>query len=138
MDLLAPDVTRIAPEGSEPAKDRAPDELASGTPEPLRTELIDLLGEDRVLTRVIDLVRYASDASPYRLLPRAVLMARDAEDVAKVLDYGRRSGTPVTFRAGGTSLNGQSRAMGSWSTSAGTGAGRRCSTAALASVSARG
>jgi D-lactate dehydrogenase len=112
VDLLAPDVTRIAPEGSEPAKDRAPDELASGTPEPLRSELIDLLGEDRVLSRVIDLVRYASDASPYRLLPKAVLMARDADDVGKVLAYGRRSGVPVTFRAGGTSLNGQSQSDG--------------------------
>src|SRR5215218_1704171 len=96
MDLLAPDVTRIAPEGSEASKDRAPDELASGTPEPLRSELIGLLGEDRVLTRAIDLVRYASDAS----------------DVGKVLAYGRSKGVPVTFRAGGTSLNGQSQSDG--------------------------
>src|SRR5436190_2097160 len=112
MDLLAPDVHRIAPEGNEPAKDRAPDELASGTPEPLRRELTGLLGADRVLTRVIDLVRYASDASPYRLLPKAVVMARDAEDIGKILDYGRRSGAAVTFRAGGTSLNGQSQTDG--------------------------
>src|SRR5215218_10529946 len=112
MDLLAPDVTRIAPEGNEPAKDAAPDELASGTPEPLRSELIELLGEDRVLTRVIDLIRYASDASPYRMLPKAVVMSRDAEDISKVLSYGRRTGTPVTFRAGGTSLNGQSQSDG--------------------------
>jgi D-lactate dehydrogenase len=112
MELLAPDVHRIAPEGTEPSGDRAPDELASGTPEPLRGELIALLGEDRVLTRVIDLIRYASDASPYRLLPSAVVMARDADDVAKVLAYGRRSGIPVTFRAGGTSLNGQSQSDG--------------------------
>jgi D-lactate dehydrogenase len=112
MELLAPDVSRIAPEGSEPANDRAPDELASGTPEPLRSELIDLLGSDRVLTRVIDLVRYASDASPYRLLPKAVVMAKDANDVSKVLAYARRTGTPVTFRAGGTSLNGQSQSDG--------------------------
>src|SRR5215204_6978114 len=112
VDLLAPDVHRIAPKGSEASKDRAPDELASGTPEPLRSELIRLLGEDRVLTRVIDLVRYASDASPYRLLPRAVVMARDAEDVSKVLAYGRRTGVPATFRAGGTSLNGQSQTDG--------------------------
>src|SRR5882724_1587339 len=105
MDLLAPDVTRIAPEESEAATDRVPDELASGTPEPLRSELIDLLGPDRVLTRVIDLVRYASDASPYRLLPKAVVMARDAGDISKVLSYGRSKGVPVTFRAGGTSLN---------------------------------
>jgi D-lactate dehydrogenase len=112
MELLAPDTRRIAPEGGEPAKDRAPDELASGTPEPLRSELIGLLGGDRVLTRVIDLIGYASDASPYRLLPRAVVMARDAGDVGKVLAYGRRSGVPVTFRAGGTSLNGQSQSDG--------------------------
>src|SRR5215211_4485194 len=112
MDLLAPDVTRIAPEGSEASKDRAPDELASGTPEPLRSELIELLGSDRVLTRVIDLVRYASDASPYRLLPKAVVMARDANDVGKVLAHGRSKGVPVTFRAGGTSLNGQSQSDG--------------------------
>jgi D-lactate dehydrogenase len=112
MELLAPDVRRIAPEGNEPSEDRAPDELASGTPEPLRGELIELLGEEGVLTRVIDLIRYASDASPYRLLPKAVVMARDADDVAKMLAYGRRTGTPVTFRAGGTSLNGQSQTDG--------------------------
>jgi D-lactate dehydrogenase len=112
MDLLAPDVQRIAPEGTEPSKDRAPDELASGTPEPLRSELTGLLGENRVLTRVIDLIRYASDASPYRLLPKAVVMAGDAEDISKVLAYGRESGVPVTFRAGGTSLNGQSQSDG--------------------------
>src|SRR5829696_9897054 len=109
MDLLAPDADRIAPEESEPAKDRAPDELASGTPEPLRSELIGLLGEDRVLTRVIDLVRYASDASPYRLLPKAIVMARDAEEISNVLAYARENDVPVTFRAGGTSLNGQSQ-----------------------------
>jgi D-lactate dehydrogenase len=112
MELLAPDVSRIAPEGSGAAKDRVPDELASGTPEPLRSELVGLLGEDHVLTRVIDLVRYASDASPYRLLPKAVVMARDAGDVAKVLDYSRASKVPVTFRAGGTSLNGQAQSGG--------------------------
>ncbi len=112
MELLAPDVHRIAPERGEPSEDRAPDELASGTPEPLRRDLTGLLGADRVLTRVIDLIRYASDASPYRLLPKAVVMARDASDVAKVFDYGRRAGVPVTFRAGGTSLNGQSQSDG--------------------------
>ena len=112
MELLAPDVHRIAPEGGEPSADRAPDELASGTPEPLRRDLTRLLGADRLLTRAIDLIRYASDASPYRLLPKAVVMARDAADVAKVLDYGRRGGVPVTFRAGGTSLNGQSQSDG--------------------------
>ena len=39
-------------------------------------------------------------------------MARDAGDVAKVLAYGRGSGIPVVFRAGGTSLNGQGQSDG--------------------------
>jgi D-lactate dehydrogenase len=94
------------------APDRAPDSLAGGAAQPLRGELEALLGADRVLGRASDIVRYASDASPYRLLPKAVVMARDATDVAKILDYGRRSGTPVVFRAGGTSINGQGQSDG--------------------------
>ena len=39
-------------------------------------------------------------------------MAHDADDVAKVLAYGRDAGIPVTFRAGGTSLNGQGQSDG--------------------------
>ncbi|HEY5816440.1 MAG TPA: FAD-binding and (Fe-S)-binding domain-containing protein [Solirubrobacterales bacterium] len=94
------------------APDRAPDSLAGGTAQPLRGELEALLGADRVLGRASDIVRYASDASPYRLLPRAVVMARDADDVAKTLAYGRENGVPVVFRAGGTSLNGQGQGDG--------------------------
>ncbi len=109
MGLLERD---LAPPASEPAPDRAPDELAAGTPQPLRGDLGALLGADRVLSRASDIVRYASDASPYRLLPQAVVMAHDAGDVSKVLEYGRSSGTPVVFRAGGTSLNGQGQSDG--------------------------
>ena len=94
------------------APDRVPDELAAGSPAGLRTDLERLLGEDRVLGRVSDLVRYASDASPYRLIPKAVVMARDAGDVGRVLSYGREQGVPVTLRAGGTSLNGQAQGDG--------------------------
>ncbi len=112
MALLERDLSTIAPRTAEPAADRAPDELAGGTPQPLRAELERLLGADRVLGRVSDIVRYASDASPYRLFPRAVVMAHDADDVAKVLAYGREHGVPVVFRAGGTSLNGQGQGDG--------------------------
>ena len=112
MALLQPDVTRIAPEPGAPAPDRMPDSLAGGTPEPLRSDLIGLLGEERVLARASDLVRYASDASPYRLIPRSVVMAHDTDDVLKVMGYARRTGVPVTFRAAGTSLNGQAQGDG--------------------------
>jgi D-lactate dehydrogenase len=112
MSLLERSPQSLAPQVSEPAPDRAPDALAAGTAEPLRGELEALLGPDRVLSSVGDLVRYASDASPYRLFPQVVVMARDAGDVAKVLAYGRAKGIPVTFRAGGTSLNGQGQSDG--------------------------
>lgn len=97
---------------SAPADDRLPDALAGGTPAPLRAKLEEMLGSERVLSRAIDLVRYASDASPYRLIPQAVVMAHDAVDVAKVLAFGRREGIPVTLRSGGTSLNGQGQTDG--------------------------
>jgi D-lactate dehydrogenase len=84
--LLAPDPRRIAdPPAQAPADDRVPDAVAGGTPEPLRADLVALLGE-RVLHRTSDLVAYASDASPYRLIPKAAVMAHDAEDVRRVLD----------------------------------------------------
>ncbi len=110
--LLAPDTGRIGrPEGG-PTDDRAPDTLAAGTPEPLRSELISTLGEDRVLTRPIDLIRYASDASPYRRFPRAIVVARDVSDIANVLAFARSANLPVTFRGAGTSLNGQAQTDG--------------------------
>jgi D-lactate dehydrogenase len=104
--------TRVLPPPSQPVADRAPDSLAAGVAQPLRGELEALLGADRVLSRPSDLIAYASDASPYRLFPRAVVAARDADDVAKVLRFGREQGIPVTFRAGGTSLNGQGQSEG--------------------------
>src|SRR3954451_5923308 len=110
--LFEPDIRRIGRPDGEPYPDRAPESLAAGTPEPLRSDLIGLLGADRVLTRPIDLIRYASDASPYRLIPKAVVMARDAAYVAKVFSYGRSQGIPVTLRGAGTSLNGQGQGAG--------------------------
>jgi D-lactate dehydrogenase len=112
MALLERNASSLAPQPTQPAPDRAPDEIAAGVAQPLRGDLEALLGADRVLGRAGDIVRYASDASPYRLFPKAVVMARDAGDVAKVLSYGRRSGIPITFRAGGTSLNGQGQSDG--------------------------
>jgi D-lactate dehydrogenase len=67
------------------------------------------VGQGQVLHRVSDLVRYASDASPYRLLPQAVVLPRHVQDMVAVLGYCRRTGRHATFRAAGTSLNGQAQ-----------------------------
>jgi D-lactate dehydrogenase len=95
-----------------PITERAPDWVAAGTPAPLRKSLGRLLGEDRVLSRALDLVKYASDASPYLYVPQAVVMAREAADVAKAIGHCRDAGLPLTFRSGGTSLNGQAQSDG--------------------------
>jgi D-lactate dehydrogenase len=100
----------IAPQPpARAAADRAPDWVSAGTPEPLRSQLVEALGEDRVLTRALDLVKYASDASPYRVIPKAVAMPRDADDVSRLMTFARERSVPITFRAGGTSLNGQAQ-----------------------------
>jgi D-lactate dehydrogenase len=91
------------------AADRAPDWVASGTPEPLRSQLVAALGSERVRSRATDLIAYASDASPYRLIPKAVVMPRDIDDVIKLLAFARTGAAPVVFRTGGTSLNGQAQ-----------------------------
>jgi D-lactate dehydrogenase len=107
-----PAATRIAPAPSQAAPDRAPDWVAHGTPEPLRGELVVALGAEQVAARALDLIGYASDASPYRTIPRAVAIPRDVADVVSLLALARRTGTPLVFRAGGTSLNGQAQTDG--------------------------
>ncbi|MFE2650525.1 FAD-linked oxidase C-terminal domain-containing protein, partial [Streptomyces sp. NPDC059346] len=110
MPLLEPEPEALRPgTPREPAPDRVADGSAGGTPEPLRSELTALLGADKVLWRISDLVRYASDASPYRFLPRVVLLPEDLDDVSAILSYAHGKDRDVVFRAAGTSLNGQAQ-----------------------------
>ncbi|MCX4776554.1 FAD-binding and (Fe-S)-binding domain-containing protein [Streptomyces sp. NBC_01264] len=110
MPLLEPKPGALRPRTlSGPAPDRVPDRASTGTPEPLRSELAELLGADKVLSGVSDLVRYASDASPYRFLPQVVVVAEDIDDVSAVLSYAHGKQREVVFRAAGTSLNGQAQ-----------------------------
>lgn len=110
MPLLEPKPGALRPRTvSGPAPDRVPEHRAGGTPEPLRTELIELLGAEKVLWKVSDLVRYASDASPYRFVPQVVVIAEDLDDVSAVLSYAHGREREVVFRAAGTSLNGQAQ-----------------------------
>ncbi|MEU9302422.1 FAD-binding and (Fe-S)-binding domain-containing protein [Streptomyces sp. NPDC048269] len=110
MPLLEPKPGALRPRGtSGPAPDRVPEHRAAGTPEPLRTELAELLGAEKVLWKVSDLVRYATDASPYRFVPQVVVIAEDIDDVSAVLSYAHGRQREVVFRAAGTSLNGQAQ-----------------------------
>ncbi|MCX4678826.1 FAD-binding oxidoreductase [Streptomyces sp. NBC_01433] len=110
MPLLEPNPESLRPgTAREPSPDRVPDRNAQGTPEPLRSDLTALLGADKVLWKVSDLVRYASDASPYRFLPQVVVVPEDIDDVSAILSYAHGKDRDVVFRAAGTSLNGQAQ-----------------------------
>jgi len=85
---------------------------AHGTPDWLRRELGEVVAADRVLGRPIELVMYASDASFYRLMPQAVVLAETTAEVAGLFAYSRRRRIPLTFRAAGTSLSGQAQSDG--------------------------
>ncbi len=72
-----------------PKSDAVPASLVDGTPSGLKADLIALLGKQNVLHRAIDLVRFASDASPYRLIPQVVVQPRTTEDIVKLFRYCR-------------------------------------------------
>jgi D-lactate dehydrogenase len=110
--LLAPDPSRLAPLDPTPSADRAPESVAGGTPPSLASELRAIVGADGLLGRASDLIRFASDASPYRSIPSAVVQPRDVSQVAALMACARERGMPLVFRAGGTSLNGQSQTDG--------------------------
>src|SRR5262249_47611030 len=73
----------------------------------LGSELSSILEPARVLTRRIDRVAYASDASFYRLIPRAVVGPRSIEEIQALFRSSHAETIPLVFRAAGTSLSGQ-------------------------------
>ncbi|MEU9058370.1 FAD-binding and (Fe-S)-binding domain-containing protein [Streptomyces sp. NPDC048430] len=110
MPLLEPKPEALRPGTARaPSPDRVPGWKASGTPAELRDGLTALLGAEKVLWKISDLVRYASDASPYRFLPQAVVVPEDIDDISAILSYAHGKGRDVVFRAAGTSLNGQAQ-----------------------------
>lgn len=80
---------------------------ANAAPANLKDLLGRIIEPSRVLTRPIDLIAYASDASFYRLIPRAVVLAKGIEEIQSLFRFSHESRVPLTFRAAGTSLSGQ-------------------------------
>ncbi|MCU0335836.1 MAG: FAD-binding oxidoreductase [Chitinophagaceae bacterium] len=74
----------------------------------LAEELLQLLPAECVKTKLADRVSYASDAGFYQLVPQAVVLPRHEADIIALLALSHRLQLPLVFRAGGTSLSGQS------------------------------
>jgi len=51
--------------------------------------------------------RYSTDASIYQMMPKAVVIARNIQDIQTTLQIAREHHVPVTARGGGTSQCGQ-------------------------------
>ena len=66
------------------------------------------LPEKRLLRDPLHTLVYGTDASFYRLIPRLVAIVETESEVEAVLSGARALHLPVTFRAAGTSLSGQS------------------------------
>ncbi|WP_343306243.1 FAD-binding and (Fe-S)-binding domain-containing protein [Chitinophaga niabensis] len=67
-----------------------------------------ILPKDRIKTRLIDLVSYASDAGFYYLRPKAVVQPLNEKEIIALFHFSHQHKIPLTFRTGGTSLSGQS------------------------------
>ncbi len=63
--------------------------------------------EGEVMDDVFSRGRYATDASIYQIMPRAVVVPRTSGDVKNVIALARDEGVPVLPRGGGTSQCGQ-------------------------------
>ena len=73
----------------------------------LGNALARIVEPERVLSRPIERIAYAADASFYRLIPQAVVLAKSVEEVQGLFRFSRTHRVPMTFRAAGTSLSGQ-------------------------------
>jgi D-lactate dehydrogenase len=76
--------------------------------EEIKSSLAGIITADRILARPIDLIACASDASFYRLIPKAVVQAQSLQEIQALFSFSQRAQLPMTFRAAGTSLSGQS------------------------------
>src|SRR5271157_6441175 len=81
---------------------------AQVSPQQIKSALAGIIAGDRILIRPIDLIAYASDASFYRLIPKAVVQAQSLDEIQELFAFSQKMNVPMTFRAAGTSLSGQS------------------------------
>ncbi len=83
----------------------APAQMSS---EEIKSALDGLVPGHRVLIRPIELIACASDASFYRLVPKAVVQTQGLEEIRALFAFSQHTRIPMTFRAAGSSLSGQS------------------------------
>lgn len=71
-------------------------------------DVLKFMPSDRVFTDELRTLAWGTDASFYRLIPKIVLVTADEQEIIRILRTAWLYEVPVTFRAAGTSLSGQS------------------------------
>ncbi|MBU2507677.1 MAG: FAD-binding protein, partial [Bacteroidetes bacterium] len=74
----------------------------------LHKRLLEKFESKNLIQDELRLLAYGTDASFYRLIPKLVVLINSAEEVIHLLNHANQLDIPVTFRAAGTSLSGQS------------------------------
>ena len=101
----------LAPGGSAPpilpARYRAFERTLALPYDALYRRASAYIPEDRLITDPLRLLTWGTDASFYRLVPRIAVVVDSEDEVVRLLADCAALGTPVTFRAAGTSLSGQ-------------------------------
>lgn len=73
----------------------------------LYDQLKTFIPESRLITDPLRTLAYGTDASFYRLIPQLVVRVESELEVVRLIKLANEQGTPLTFRAAGTSLSGQ-------------------------------
>jgi len=73
----------------------------------LHTQLTQLFPKEQVYTDELYRIVKGTDAGLYQLTPKAVVKVNSEEEVIRLLQFCSKEGVPVTFKAAGTSLSGQ-------------------------------
>ncbi|HRY17148.1 MAG TPA: FAD-binding oxidoreductase, partial [Candidatus Competibacteraceae bacterium] len=73
----------------------------------LHRDLQSIIPAARLISDPLRTLAYGTDASLYRLIPQLVVRVDSEDEVRRILALAHQYGTPVTFRAAGTSLSGQ-------------------------------
>ena len=73
----------------------------------LQLQLARLFPKEQLFTDELSCLTKGTDAGLYRLIPKAVVKVNREEEVIRLLQFCRHEKVPVTFKAAGTSLSGQ-------------------------------
>ncbi|WED23648.1 FAD-binding oxidoreductase [Vibrio sp. JC009] len=67
----------------------------------------EFIPEERIVSDYLRALAYGTDASFYRLVPKVIVQVANEDEVIRLMALATEMSLPITFRASGTSLSGQ-------------------------------